>query len=147
MGAMKQLLMDHEDQLDSAREVAFNMGALNKCKIHEEYTNPNWENNDFFEEVLHLWHEKNLEIVNMHIESREVLMKVFEEAIYQPACCPSCEKNASEEPEKKCKRLDNLQYVMPGWACCKCRTYNDYSRPVCKSCGHKPCYPPAEGIA
>lgn len=41
-----------------------------------------------------------------------------------------------------CKRVDNLQFVMPGWGCCKCRTYNSYDRPVCKACGHKPCYPP-----
>jgi len=25
-------------------------------------------------------------------------------------------------------------HVMPGWACCKCRTYNGLQRPHCKKC-------------
>jgi hypothetical protein len=50
-----------------------------------------------------------------------------------------------KKPEEKCIRVDNLPHVAPGWGCCKCRTYNDYSRIVCKGCGHKPCYPPPEG--
>jgi hypothetical protein len=31
--------------------------------------------------------------------------------------------------------------VMPGWACCQCRTYNGLQRPACKFCGHACCNP------
>lgn len=41
----------------------------------------------------------------------------------------------------RCKRLDNLSHVIPGWGCCKCRAYNSYQRETCKGCGHIPCYP------
>lgn len=39
-----------------------------------------------------------------------------------------------------CRHVDHLPNVFPGWACCKCRTYNDYQRPRCRSCGHDHCY-------
>jgi hypothetical protein len=42
----------------------------------------------------------------------------------------------------RCKRIDNMSNVVPGWGCCKCHVYNNYGRKVCKQCGHIPCYPP-----
>ncbi len=42
----------------------------------------------------------------------------------------------------RCKRIDNLSHVAPGWGCCKCHVYNGYQRETCKVCGHVPCYPP-----
>ena len=48
---------------------------------------------------------------------------------------------------QRCKRIDNLPHVIPGWGCCKCHVYNSYGRKVCKSCGHVPCYPPPEETA
>jgi hypothetical protein len=102
MGAMKQLQMEQMDRIDRAMMIAHNLGVLDKCEIHEEYVNPNGDDDDFFEKILHLWHEKNLdqvvgrELADMHIESRMDLMEVFEEALCQPTCCHSCEKNASE---------------------------------------------------
>ena len=44
---------------------------------------------------------------------------------------------------QRCKRIDNLSHVMPGWGCCRCHVYNSYDRKVCKGCGHVPCYPAA----
>lgn len=29
--------------------------------------------------------------------------------------------------------------VMPGYGCCRCRTYNGLQRAVCKACGVPPC--------
>ena len=54
----------------------------------------------------------------------------------------------STRPEQKvfdrCKRIDDLSHVVPGWGCCHCSAYNNYARAVCKNCGHVPCYPPKE---
>jgi hypothetical protein len=41
----------------------------------------------------------------------------------------------------RCKRIDNLSHVVPGWGCCKCNVYNSYQRETCKICGHISCYP------
>lgn len=30
-------------------------------------------------------------------------------------------------------------YVMPGWGCCECRTYNGLQRINCKICGRSSC--------
>lgn len=30
--------------------------------------------------------------------------------------------------------------MVPGWGCCKCRTYNGYQRSRCRLCGHPHCY-------
>jgi len=51
------------------------------------------------------------------------------------------------EPFDRCRRIDNMSHVVPGWGCCKCHGYNDYGRKACKFCGHIPCYPPKEGVA
>ena len=52
----------------------------------------------------------------------------------------------STQPETKvferCKRIDDIPNVVPGWGCCRCSAYNNYARPSCKNCGHVPCYPP-----
>jgi hypothetical protein len=42
--------------------------------------------------------------------------------------------------EMSCRRLDDLENVLPGWACCQCSTYNSYQRSRCKACGHPHCY-------
>ena len=68
---------------------------------------------------------------------------------------------------QRCKRIDNLSHVMPGWGCCEgersewgrggagrpevpaggqCHVYNSYDRTVCKGCGHVPCYPAAAPV-
>lgn len=31
------------------------------------------------------------------------------------------------------------KYVLPGWGCCQCHTYNGLQRKACKHCRHKPC--------
>ena len=56
-------------------------------------------------------------------------------------------KSDQLESFSRCKRIDNLSHVVPGWGCCKCHVYNSYGRKVCKSCGHVPCYPPSEGAS
>jgi len=33
----------------------------------------------------------------------------------------------------------NLEDVLPGWVCCRCRTYNGLQRKACKRCKHEPC--------
>ena len=39
-----------------------------------------------------------------------------------------------------CNYVDS-EYTMPGWVCCKCRTYNAYSRERCKYCYQLRCSP------
>lgn len=40
---------------------------------------------------------------------------------------------------EKCELIINSKHVMPGWGCCKCRTYNGIQRESCRSCNHKCC--------
>lgn len=96
MGAMKHLMMDQLDQMDAAKRIAHDMGALDRCEIHEEYINPYFDNDDFFETLLDRYHHKDEAIKKLGVASRAELMKLFEEAIYQEDYCHSCEKNASE---------------------------------------------------
>jgi hypothetical protein len=42
----------------------------------------------------------------------------------------------------KCKAIDHPN-LMPGWGCCKCRTYNGNQRVECKQCQHERCDIPA----
>lgn len=39
-----------------------------------------------------------------------------------------------------CDTVD-AQFVMPGWGCCRCRTYNGLQRSNCRHCGEKACDP------
>lgn len=39
---------------------------------------------------------------------------------------------------KKCQKISG-DYIMPGWGCCKCRTYNGEQRSHCKVCQHPRC--------
>ena len=39
----------------------------------------------------------------------------------------------------KCKFVEPDKFVMAGWGCCQCKTYNGLQRKDCKRCGHKPC--------
>jgi hypothetical protein len=41
--------------------------------------------------------------------------------------------------ESKCKHI-RASFIVPGWSCCKCNSYNGYQRVVCKNCAHAPCY-------
>jgi hypothetical protein len=41
---------------------------------------------------------------------------------------------------EKCKRIDDLPRLVPGWGCCQCRRYNGYQRKVCKFYGHAACF-------
>lgn len=36
-------------------------------------------------------------------------------------------------------KIVNGEHVMPGWACCKCHTYNGVCRTHCKHCGRSRC--------
>ncbi len=55
-------------------------------------------------------------------------------------------RSAPPKPDPKgCKKVDGA-HVMPGWGCCKCRTYNGLQRSRCKSCAHECCFAP-EGEA
>lgn len=47
---------------------------------------------------------------------------------------------SSETPQAATCRHVRLPHVVPGWGCCRCRTYNGYQRTSCRSCGHPPCY-------
>lgn len=38
-----------------------------------------------------------------------------------------------------CEFVPMQRYVMVGWGCCQCRSYNGLQRKVCKRCGHAPC--------
>lgn len=38
-----------------------------------------------------------------------------------------------------CQFIEESKFVLPGWGCCQCHTYNGLQRKVCKLCGHKPC--------
>ena len=40
-----------------------------------------------------------------------------------------------------CALLKDIPNVLPGWGCCKCRTYNGMQRFLCKYCGHPCCHP------
>lgn len=44
----------------------------------------------------------------------------------------------------RCRELSDLQYVAPGWGCCKCRIYNGARNRACRNCGHEPCLEPPE---
>lgn len=37
-----------------------------------------------------------------------------------------------------CEYVDG-EYLMPGWICCACRTYNGLQRQECKFCPHTRC--------
>jgi hypothetical protein len=52
---------------------------------------------------------------------------------------------SQERSFTRCKRIDDIPHVVPGWGCCQCHVYNNYDRKVCKNCGHVPCYPTSEG--
>lgn len=43
-------------------------------------------------------------------------------------------------PIEKCKRIDKLPHLIPGWGCCQCHHYNGYQRVACRFCGHSFCY-------
>jgi hypothetical protein len=43
------------------------------------------------------------------------------------------------EPVSQCFHVRS-GHVVPGWGCCKCRTYNGYQREQCRKCGHEHCY-------
>ena len=97
MGAMKHLMMDQLDQMDAAKRIAHDMGALDRCEIHEEYINPYFDNDDFLPNSLGQVSSQTYEAIKkLGAASRAELMKLFEEAIYQADYCHSCEKNASE---------------------------------------------------
>jgi hypothetical protein len=51
-----------------------------------------------------------------------------------------------EKASSRCKRIDDIPQVVPGWGCCQCHAYNNYERKVCKNCGHVPCYPSLKGV-
>jgi len=38
-----------------------------------------------------------------------------------------------------CELITESKYLLPGWGCCKCHTYNGLQRNECKSCGHACC--------
>jgi hypothetical protein len=40
-----------------------------------------------------------------------------------------------------CEFLPPTPTEMPGWGCCRCRTFNGLQRRECKRCGHTPCAP------
>lgn len=40
---------------------------------------------------------------------------------------------------KKCKTITGNQYLMDGWGCCQCSTYNGDARNECKYCSHERC--------
>jgi hypothetical protein len=42
---------------------------------------------------------------------------------------------------EQCQLLLDVRDLLPGWGCCKCRTYNGLQRPFCKRCGHDCCNP------
>ena len=39
----------------------------------------------------------------------------------------------------ECHLVEPNKYLMVGWGCCQCRTYNGLQRKQCKQCGHEPC--------
>jgi hypothetical protein len=43
--------------------------------------------------------------------------------------------------DEKCGLVLNVPNVMPGWGCCKCKSYNGLQRQKCNWCGHECCYP------
>lgn len=36
-----------------------------------------------------------------------------------------------------CKIVEGSPFVLPGWGCCECHTYNGAQRDACRSCAHK----------
>lgn len=48
--------------------------------------------------------------------------------------------NDIREAVERCG-LVNSEFVIPGWGCCKCHTYNGLQRKQCKRCGHECCNP------
>jgi hypothetical protein len=38
-----------------------------------------------------------------------------------------------------CKFVPGTAYLLPGWGCCQCLTYNGLQRDACKICGHPCC--------
>lgn len=38
-----------------------------------------------------------------------------------------------------CELIKGNEYILPGWGCCKCRTYNGLQRDECRGCGHRCC--------
>jgi hypothetical protein len=45
----------------------------------------------------------------------------------------------TNKTESKCLHV-RVTFIVPGWGCCKCNTYNGYQRMACKNCAHTPCY-------
>ena len=41
--------------------------------------------------------------------------------------------------KKKCKHILDVPGLMPGWGCCKCKTYNGIQRFECRYCDHIKC--------
>lgn len=44
-----------------------------------------------------------------------------------------------DDPNRRCESMPPHPHLMPGWGCCKCRTYNGIMRTECKNCGHRRC--------
>ena len=42
-------------------------------------------------------------------------------------------------PIEPCKHVRG-SFLVPGWGCCQCRSYNGYQRPLCRYCNHPHCY-------
>lgn len=40
-----------------------------------------------------------------------------------------------------CEVVMGTDYVLPGWGCHACRSYNGAQRPACNHCGHAYCGP------
>ena len=91
MGEMKDLQQKKNNCLAAAKALAYDMGALDRCTIHEEYVNSKGVNDGFFEEILMIWHEKDPEMLKL-ARGRAELMTLFEEALCCPEKCPSCAK-------------------------------------------------------
>jgi hypothetical protein len=56
------------------------------------------------------------------------MIRPIDSLILQPGKRPRCEFIVSP-------------YIMPGWACCACSSYNGIWRRECKTCGHARCKP------
>ena len=79
------------DRLEAARALAHDMGALDRCTLHDKYVNTKTTQDNFFEEILMMWHERDPELLKL-AGGRSQLMLLFEGALCCPGKCSSCEE-------------------------------------------------------